>query len=716
MNNKQTRFVVDLQQDEYVSLIADYLDKDLIASIETNKKQLIGVFAPPNAGKTTLMHNRAKRNRDVGIYTVIVSPTILLNNKISVDLDNAKSFDGCKFDDATKHIIVSTPESLMNVISVLEDKKLYFTLEVDEIHERVDSVDTRPLFANIDKAKDSKYCILTTVYTGTPKVIERFYDFTKIYEIKKEGKSIANNPKVITVSSMTEKSIKDILEYSYLNFRNQKGQVFAFINDKKKHSYIEDNLDTEIFKYDNSTDILYISAKTKDTKVVRDIIETKKVPDKYRMIIVTSSASTGVEFELNNPATVLAFCNNYTFNIRQEVQSTVRVRSDIDNLVFIKPDDKGDIKPISYDVFFDNKIARYKDILNKKINFWEKIKHDDFIKSHGTKTKEGIMQLMNFGNTEEDYRIEEFCSKALIYDCESDTFRIDNALLHKYISDEYADMVLKNTDFFIDTMKEQCTHFNLKQSKFEILDYDNLFKDDKLLEVIQEVLEPLPEITIDKEKDKKDKKSIIENNKNKLKKCETSYQNMISIILEEDALPSRCLHKDAYNSIEELKILDTTYKALKELLVLTTNNENKERYLKEYLDGVSTTRLNTYKKEMYRNIQIPVARDLAEANDIQEIKKQPVAVQEKCHTLIFYKKGTDARYPYRKVTINDKSQRELFRYLQTQGLYEDDEFTDNIEKHLNKLIDELFNLESIKSKSKSKSKSISKRISSLKKY
>ena len=90
---------------------------------------------------------------------------------------------------------------------------------------------------------------------------------------------------------------KDILEYSYLNFRNQKGQVFAFINDKKKHSYIEDNLDTEIFKYDNSTDILYISAKTKDTKVVRDIIETKKVPDKYRMIIVTSSASTGIEFE-----------------------------------------------------------------------------------------------------------------------------------------------------------------------------------------------------------------------------------------------------------------------------------------------------------------------------------------------------------------------------------------------------------------------------------
>ena len=608
----------------------------------------------------------------------------------------------------------------MSVVSILEGKRLYFVLEVDEIHERIDSADTRPFFNNIDKAKDSKYCIMTTVFTGTPQAIERFYPFTKIYDIKKEGKNIANNPKVINVSSMTEKSIKDILEHSYLNFRNQKGQVFAFINDKKKHSFIEENIDTDIFKHDNSTDILYISAKTKDTKVVKDIIKTKKVPDKYRMIIVTSSASTGVEFELNNPATVLAFCNNYTFNVRQEVQSTVRVRTDIDNLIFVKPSDKGDIKSISYNVFFGNKIARYKDILNRKISFWERLKHDDYIKSYGDKTKEGIMQLMNFGNTDEDYNIEEFCSKALIYDCESDTFSIDDALLHKYISDEYADMVLKNTDFFIDTMKEQCTHFNLKQSKFEILDYDNLFKDDKLLEAIQEVLEPLPEKStdVDKEnnKDKKDKRTIIGNSKDKLKKCETSYNNIISIILEEDALPSRSLHKDAYNSIDELKTLDTTYKALKELLILTTNNENRERYLTEYLDGASTTKLNAYKKEMNKKMQIPIAHDLVETNNIQEIKKQPVAVQEKCHTLIFYKKGTDTRYPYRKVTVNDKTQRELFNHLQTQGLYEDNEFTDDIEKHLNKLVDELFNLESTKSKSKSKSKTISKRISSLKKY
>lgn len=713
MNNKPLECIVNLQANEYVSLICDDLDKDLITSIEMNKCQLIGVFSPPSTGKTTMINDRAKRNCDIGIYTIVVSPTILLNDKINSVLDGAKNFDGVKFEDATKQIIVATPEGLENVISILEKNNLYFVIEIDEVHERIDSANTRPKFVNIDKALESKYCLLATMYTGTPDAIEKFYPFTKIYRINKKGKAITNNPKIINVDSVTDKSVKDILEYSYLNFRNDKGQIFAFINDKKKHLYLEDNLDTEIFKHDNSSDILYISANTKESSLVREIIRTKKVPEQYRMIIVTSSASTGIEFELNNPATVLAFCNNYTFNIRQEVQSTIRVRTDIDNLIFVKPSDKGNAQSVDYDIFFNEKMNKYIELLNSKIVFWESFKDNAYIKSHGALTKERFLKLMVFANDDEDYEIEEFCSKALVYDAENDTFKIDMALLHKYISDEYADMVLKNTEFFIDTMKKQCSHFDLKKSEFEVLNYNDLFINNHMLEAIQEVLEPLPNNTdnLKENSNEEDTKSIIKNKKDKLKECETSLDNIINIILEEGVAPSRSLHKEAYILLEDLKATDSTYKALEELLIVTTNQEDRRMYIEKYLDCETTTKINSYKKEEIRKTQMPTVYKLVEENNMKEIKKQPSAVKEKCYILKFYKKGTDSRYPYRKVTVNNNTQKELFSYLQTQGLYKDKEFTSTTEKKLLKSLDDLFIFES--SKSKSKSKSNSRRISSL---
>lgn len=719
MDSKPIERVINLKEHEYVSAISDELDEDLIHGIETWKKSIIAVFSPPGTGKTTAICNRAKRFSGYGINTIIVGPTVSLDLKINEELKGAQNFNGEKFEDATKTTVVSTPESLDNALSMYEKNGLYYLAEIDEIHERIDSIDTRPKFANIDKLINSEYCLGVIMHTGTPDAIRDFYDFTKIYTINKKGKKVFNNPKILNVDKMTNQSVKDILEYSYVNFRNTEGQIFAFINDKAKHSYIEENIDLDIFNqniFDDKSKILYISSLNKDTELVREIIKTKKVPPQYKMIIVTSSVSIGVEFELDNPATVLVFCNNYTFNIRQEIQSTIRVRTNIENLIFVKPSDKNkESSYIEFSKYLNKKLKKYTEILEAKINFWETFKNSDYIQKFGGATKEKFINLMNFGKEEEDYQIEEFCSKALIYNPQEDTFKIDKALLYKYISNEYADMIIKNTKDFEILMRNKCTHFNFSNQEFEILNYNDLFKKDALTEVIKDVLKPMDIDTskLEKESRKKEREEVIKNEKEKILKHPIGIDNIIDIIQEVNTVASKSLHSNLYSSLENISKIDTTYSALQKLLIVTTKQEDKRNYIYEYLKNDTTTaKLNKYKKEEILKTQMPMIYTLVEKDDLSEIKKQPKAVKEKCYILKYYKKGNDKRYPYRKVTINHDTQLELFKHLQTQGLYNNKEFTDDVEKKIFTSVNELFVLtDSTKSTSKSKSKSF--RISSL---
>lgn len=707
-NNNVT--CINLKDNEYASVIADSLIEDSIEAITTNK-QTVAIFSPPGSGKSVLLTEKVKKMTDFGLHTVIVTPTIHLGNMINVDLNAERNLDGLKYTDIAKRTVVTTPDGLGEVLKRLEDNHINFELYVDEIHERIDSAENRKVFDNVDKAISSKYCLASFLFTGTEDVVKHYYNFTKVYKIEKKGKRVINNPKVINLNEMSNQNIKDCVEYAYLNYRKKDGQLFIFLNDKKKHQYIDENIDLNIFENSSidTEDILYISSNTKHEEYIKEIIKNKSIPENYKIIIITSSASAGIEFFLDKPATVMVFCHQYTFNIRQEVQSTVRVRTDVENLIFIKDKDKTKkYEYITYDDFFKLKIDEYREILESKIQFWETLKNMNYIKVYGKKTKQEIAKIINSGS--EDFEEDEGCSVALEYNEEKDTFEIKEVLLHKYIADEYAHLILKSTDNFIECMKEQCTQFDFENQTFEIINQDDIFKDRDITKAIEQVLEPESSSATDppSEENKDNIKNEILKIKDRVNKYDLTIEEKIDIVKDEkEKLPSRVLHRSFYKDIKDLETLDTTFKVFRQLLLLTSDT----KYFNEYMiENTTTYKLNKYIKEEKFKMKVYTAYYLEEEKDLRQIKKHPKDVQEIYYILEFYKKGKDKKYPYRKVTVSDKTQRALLKYLQSQGLYKGKDLTGDTEKKLLKSTNELFVYES---SSKSKSKSSSKRISSL---
>lgn len=701
---------INLKDNEYASVIADSLIEDSIQAITTSK-QTVAIFSPPGTGKSVLLTEKVKKMTDFGLHTVIVTPTIHLGNMINVDLNAERNLDGLKYTDIAKRTVVTTPDGLGEVLERLEGNQINFELYVDEIHERIDSAENRKVFDNVDKAINSKYCLASFLFTGTEDVVKHYYNFTKVYKINKKGKRIINNPKVINLNEMSNQNIKDCVEYAYLNYREKDGQLFIFLNDKKKHEYIDANIDLNIFEDSSidTEDILYISSNTKHEEYIKEIIKNKSIPENYKIIIITSSASAGIEFFLDKPATVMVFCHQYTFNIRQEVQSTVRVRTDVENLIFIKDKDKTKkYEYITYDDFFKLKIDEYREILESKIQFWETLKNMNYIKVYGKKTKQEIAKIINSGS--EDFEEDEGCSVALEYNEEKDTFEIKEVLLHKYIADEYAHLILKSTDNFIECMKEQCTQFDFENQTFEIINQDDIFKDRDITKAIEQVLEPESSSATDppSEENKDNIKNEILKIKDRVNKYDLTIEEKIDIVKDEkEKLPSRVLHRSFYKDIKDLETLDTTFKVFRQLLLLTSDT----KYFNEYMiENTTTYKLNKYIKEEKFKMKVYTAYYLEEEKDLRQIKKHPKDVQEIYYILEFYKKGKDKKYPYRKVTVSDKTQRALLKYLQSQGLYKGKDLTGDTEKKLLKSTNELFVYES---SSKSKSKSSSKRISSL---
>ena len=708
---------VNLSDNEYASVIADNLIEDSIQAITTNK-QTVAIFSPPGTGKSVLITEKVKKMTDYGLHTVIVTPTIHLGNMININLNAERNLDGAKYTDIAKRTVVTTPDGLGEVLKRLEDNQINFELYVDEIHERIDSAENRKVFDNVDKAINSKYCLASFLFTGTEDVVKHYYNFTKVYKINKKGKKIANNPKVINLDEMSNQNIKDCVEYAYLNYRRKDGQLFIFLNDKKKHKYIDENIDLNIFENSsiNTEEILYISADTKHEEYIKEIIKNKFIPEHYKIIIITSSASAGIEFFLDKPATVMVFCHQYTFNIRQEVQSTVRVRTDLENLIFVKSKDKIEKSQyMTYDEFFKTKIDKYREILESKIYFWETLKDMNYLKTYGKKTKQEIAKIINSGN--EDFEEDEGCSIALEYIEEKDTFEIKEVLLHKYIADEYAHLILKNTDNFIECMKEQCTQFDFENQKFEVINQDEIFRDRDITKVIEEVLEVNTTTDINSSKNEEKKKDDIKDEILKIKNRISEYDKLtieekIDIIIDEkEKLPSRVLHSNFYKDIRNLETLDTTFKVFRQLLILTSD----VKYFNEYIiENATTYKLNKYIKEEKFKIKVYTAYHLEQEQDVRQIKKHPKDVQKIYHTLKFFEKKNKT---YRGVRLTRNSRFKLFAHLQTQNIYtKQTEFTDEIDDKLFEFIKQLFNTTEIKSENKAKKDKLEKnyKINSLK--
>lgn len=705
---------INLKDNEYASVIADSLIEDSIQAITTNK-QTVAIFSPPGTGKSVLLTEKVKKMTDFGLHTVIVTPTIHLGNMINVNLNAERNLDGLKYTDIAKRTVVTTPDGLGEVLERLENNNINFELYVDEIHERIDSAENRKVFDNVDKAISSKYCLASFLFTGTENVVKHYYDFTKVYKIEKKGKRIINNPKVINLDEMSNQNIKDCVEYAYLNYRKKDGQLFIFLNDKKKHKYIDENIDLNIFENSsiNTEDILYISSNTKHEEYIKEIIKNKSIPENYKIIIITSSASAGIEFFLDKPATIMVFCHQYTFNIRQEVQSTVRVRTDVENLIFIKDKDKTKkYEYITYDDFFKLKIDEYREILESKIQFWETLKNMNYIKVYGKKTKQEIAKIMNSGS--ENFEEDEGCSVALEYNEEKDTFEIKEVLLHKYIADEYAHLILKSTDNFIECMKEQCTQFDFENQTFEIINQDDIFKDRDITKAIEQVLEPESSSATDppSEENKDNIKNEILKIKDRVNKYDLTIEEKIDIVKDEkEKLPSRVLHRSFYKDIKDLETLDTTFKVFRQLLLLTSDT----KYFSEYMiENATTYKLNKYIKEEKFKMKVYTAYYLEQEQDVRQIKKHPKDVQKIYHTLKFFEKKNKT---YRGVRLTRNSRFKLFAHLQTQNIYtKQTEFTDEIDDKLFEFIKQLFNTTEIKSENKAKKDKLEKnyKINSLK--
>ena len=289
----------------------------------------------------------------------------------------------------------------------------------------------------------------------------------------------------------------------------------------------------------------------------------------------------------------MVFCHQYTFNIRQEVQSTVRVRTDVENLIFIKDKDKTKkYEYITYDDFFKLKIDEYREILESKIQFWETLKNMNYIKVYGKKTKQEIAKIINSGS--EDFEEDEGCSVALEYNEEKDTFEIKEVLLHKYIADEYAHLILKSTDNFIECMKEQCTQFDFENQTFEVINQDDIFKDRDITKAIEQVLEPESSSATDPPSGEENKDNIkdeilkIKDRVNKYDKL-TAEEKIDIVKDEKEKLPSRVLHSSFYKDIKDLETLDTTFKVFRQLLLLTSDT----KYFNEYMiENATTYKLN----------------------------------------------------------------------------------------------------------------------------
>ena len=142
-----------LKTDEYASVISDFIDEDTAISMTSDKANIIGVFGSPNIGKTTLMNNKVKRSSDWGLHTVIVTPTINLGYMINGELNASKNFDGHKYTKLSERLIISTPDSLADLVEKFERNNIYFEMHVDEVHERIDSSELRTIaFKNVDRA------------------------------------------------------------------------------------------------------------------------------------------------------------------------------------------------------------------------------------------------------------------------------------------------------------------------------------------------------------------------------------------------------------------------------------------------------------------------------------------------------------------------------------------------------------------------------------
>ena len=706
---------ITLQDDEYASVISDDMDFDTIKSI-SEEKQIVGIFGSPSIGKSTLMSGKAERTVDLGLHVVIVSPTINLNYMLNEGLNGAgaMNFDGYKYKNLGKQLVVTTPDGLGNLVKEFEEKGIFFELHVDEIHERIDSSKTRNLaYKNVDKAIISKNCTVAFLYTGTPDSVKNYYSFTKVYQIHKKGKKIEKNPKVITIESITETAIKDCIEYAYIKHRTDDGQVFVFLNDKVKHNYVEKNLDLDIFNFNNidKSKVLLISADTKDNNDIKEMIKNKHIPLEYQIILITSSASAGIEFFLEKKATVMVFCNNYTFNINQEVQSTIRVRSDIHELLFVKPEynEVEKTKYIEYDKFFDMKINEYTELLKRKIRFWNNIKNDEYMKMDCSEFSKELLAKaicftdMEHGALEEKPVKNEGCSVALVYNVDEDVLEIDEALLHKYIWDEYARVILRNTNNFIECMRNQCTQFDFENQNFDILKYEELFSKDPMMEAIMEVLNIEDvSLSIENTKKKQDKELFIKELKDNLEQYELSVKEKIKLILRNDEhLPNRTIHKDLYNTIEILESTDKTFKALKELLLRTTSESSKEQYYIEYIQGATTNRLNKYKQNEIFKVSMYRAYSLIDKNDLEEIKKQPVAVRELIYIMLYLRRKDGS---YRDVRVTKNMREKLFIHLQTLNLYKNKMFTDETDKKMFELLNKMYNLTEVKRESNKKSK------------
>ncbi len=714
-----------LKTDEYASVISDFIDEDTAISMTSDKANIIGVFGSPNIGKTTLMNNKVKRSSDWGLHTVIVTPTINLGYMINGELNASKNFDGHKYTKLSERLIISTPDSLADLVEKFERNNIYFEMHVDEVHERIDSSELRTIaFKNVDRAISSNSCICCFMYSGTPDNIINYYNFNKVYNIHKKGKVIKNNPKVITTDSLTQETIKDCIEYAYVNHREKDGQVFVFLNDKVKHNYVEKNLDLDIFNFNtiDKSEVLLISADTKDNDDIKEMIKNKHIPLKYQIILITSSASTGIEFFLDNDATVVVFCNNYTFNINQEIQSTIRVRSSISELLFVKQEynEVEEFNYVEYKEFFDKRYSKYKDKLNEKVEFWDTAKKIKAFKSGFNEFSKDLLikaicyNNISVGALEESSAKEEGCSVALIYNEKTDSLEIDEALLHKYIWDEYSTLILRNTDSFIKYMKDKCTQFDFTNQEFEILRYEKIFKDAKLTDAILDILNNNTYDDDEKAKKQNEKELLIDKYRQVLSDYDLNINDKINLIIDnEKCVSSRFLHKELYDAIETLESVDTTFKALKELLKHTLSNNDRKDYYTEYIKGISTNKLNQYKDDELFKFNIITAYSFLDAKE-SEIKKQPKAVRELIYILKYLQKKDGS---YRDVRVTKKLREELYMHLQKLGIYgKDKAFTDTIDKKMFKLLNRMFNLTEVKSENIGKKNKLDKvyKTSSLK--
>ena len=224
-----------------------------------------------------------------------------------------------------------------------------------------------------------------------------------------------------------------------------------------------------------------------------------------------------------------------------------------------------------------------------------------------------------------------------------------------------------------------------------------------MMEAIMEVLNVEDvSLSIEDTKEKQDKELLIKELKENLERYELSVKEKIKLISRNDEhLPSRTIHKDLYDIIEVLENTDKTFKALKELLLRTTSESSKEQYYIEYIQGATTNRLNKYKQNEMFKVSMYSAYSLIDKNDLEEIKKQPIAVRELIYIMLYLRKKDGS---YRDVRVTKNMREKLFIHLQTLNLYKNKMFTDETDKKMFELLNKIYNLTEVKRENNKKSK------------